>query len=249
MTAELDDSSLRSLARSLGLSTYRTELLRQAVTHSSFAKENPSSGPDNERLEFLGDAVLKLVTSDELMSRFPGCSEGQLSKMRAYVVSKRALAQAAQAIGLGMLLRLGRGAEKTGERNRDTVLADALEAVFGAVYLGSGLEECRRVIVNVLGAALDSASGAPLSENYKEMLQEHLQKNGAPGPKYTVQDAGSHDVDRGKGNAELFVAIVSQEGRVLGTGRGRSKKAATQLAAKAALVRLGVIDGEMNEEG
>jgi len=213
------------------------------MTHSSFAEENPSAGPDNERLEFLGDAVLKLVTSDELMSRFPGCTEGQLSKMRAYVVSKKALAQAAQAIGLGPLLLLGKGAEKTGERNRDTVLADALEAVFGAVYLGGGLEECRRVIVKVLGAALDSASGAPLSENYKEMLQEHLQKNGAPRPKYTVQEAPSHS------NDQLFVAVVSHEGRVLGTGRGRSKKAATQLAARAALVRLGVIGGEANEEG
>ena len=243
MSAELDDSSIRSLARSLSLSAYRTELLRQAMTHSSFAEENPSAGPDNERLEFLGDAVLKLVTSDELMSRFPGCTEGQLSKMRAYVVSKKALAQAAQAIGLGPLLLLGKGAEKTGERNRDTVLADALEAAFGAVYLGGGPEECRRVLVKVLGAALDSASGAPLSENYKEMLQEHLQKNGAPGPKYTVQEAPSHS------NDQLFVAVVSHEGRVLGTGRGRSKKAATQLAARAALVRLGVIGGEANEEG
>ena len=177
MRAELDDSPLRWLARSLGLSTYRVELLKQAVTHSSFAEENPSAGSDNERLEFLGDAVLKLVTSEELMSRFPDCSEGQLSKMRAYVVSRKALAQAAQAIGLGPLLLLGKGAEKTGERNRDSVLADALEAVFGAVYLGSGLEECRRAIIKTLGAALASASGAPLSENYKEM-PEHLQKNG-----------------------------------------------------------------------
>ncbi len=236
MRAELDDSPLRWLARSLGLSTYRVELLKQAVTHSSFAEENPSAGSDNERLEFLGDAVLKLVTSEELMSRFPDCSEGQLSKMRAYVVSRKALAQAAQAIGLGPLLLLGKGAEKTGERNRDSVLADALEAVFGAVYLGSGLEECRRAIIKTLGAALASASGAPLSENYKEMLQEHLQKNGAPGPKYNVRDARSHD------NDQLFEAFVSHEGRVLGTGKGRSKKAATQLAAKAALVRLGVID-------
>lgn len=242
MRAQPDDSSLRSLARSLGLTTSRTDLLRQAVTHSSFAEENPSLGPDNERLEFLGDAVLKLVASDELMRRFPDCSEGRLSKMRAYVVSRKALAQAAQAIGLAPLLLLGKGAEKTGERNRDSVLADALEAVFGAVYLESGLLECRRLIVKVLGTALDSAAKSPLSENYKETLQEHLQKNGAPGPEYTVQDAPGHD------GGQSFVAFVSHQGRVLGTGTGSSKKAATQLAAKAALVRLGVIDEDVHTE-
>lgn len=237
MEDHLCDVAFVELAESLGCSALRADLLRQALTHSSYAKEHENSNVgDNERLEFLGDAVLKLVVSDELMRRFPHEHEGRLSKIRAYVVSDRTLAMAARSFGLEKRLLLGRGAEKTGERNRDSVLADAMEAVFGAVYLDCGLDGSRRLMSRVLGPAINSASRSEIGSNYKEILQEHLQKDGAPSPQYRVVDVW------GPAHERVFMIEAIHRGKTLGKGEGKSKKDASQMAAKAALIKLGLID-------
>jgi len=237
MDSCLSDSALNELAELIGCGSLKTDLLRQALTHSSYARERREPGlNDNERLEFLGDAVLKLVISDELMRRFPDEDEGRLSKMRAYVVSDKALAEAARHFQLDKWLLLGKGAEKTGERNRDSVLADALEAVFGAVYLSCGLEESKKLIFRALGAAINAADKEAVESNYKEVLQEYLQRDGSPSPKYRVVEAWGPDHER------VFVIEVIHQGRVLGRGSGKSKKDASQMAAKAALIRLGLLE-------
>lgn len=239
MKSHLEYLSFDELAEAHGLGPAGSDLLKQALTHSSYARERPESGrQDNERLEFLGDAVLKLIVSDELVRRFPNHDEGRLSKIRAYAVSEKALAGAARRFGLERHLLLGKGAEKTGERHRDSVLADAMEAVIAAVYLEGGLEESRRLVLAILGSAICSPSAASAMTNYKERLQEYLQQNGAPGPVYEVVDTCGPDHDR------QFTVVVIHQGKTLGTGKGRSKKVASQLAARAALMALGVSKDE-----
>lgn len=235
MELGFSDASIAELAKSLGCRSLKTYLLRQALTHSSYAREQ-GTVCDNERLEFLGDAVLKLVVSEELMRRFPNEDEGRLSKIRAYVVSDKALATVARKFGLEKLLLLGKGAEKTGERSRNSVLADAMEAIFGAVYVDCGLEASKELVLRALGPAIELASRSKVELNYKEMLQEYLQRDGAESPKYRVVDTWGPDHER------VFVIQVIHGGEALGKGKGKSKKDASQMAAKAALIKLGLIE-------
>jgi ribonuclease-3 len=239
MKSDLEYLSYGELAEALGGDGAGASLLKQALTHSSYAKEHPEAGgKDNERLEFLGDAVLKLIVSDELIRRFPNHDEGRLSKIRAYAVSEEALAGAARRFGLEQRLLLGKGAEKTGERHRDSVLADAMEAIIAAVYLVGGLVEARKLVLATLDSAICSPSTASAAANYKEKLQEYLQQNGAPSPDYEVVDTSGPDHDR------QFTVAVTHQGKTLGTGKGKSKKAASQLAARAALIALGIAEDE-----
>lgn len=205
--------------------------LDEALTHPSFANEQrPGQRIDNQRLEFLGDAVLGLCASELLMCRFPEAKEGDLSLMRSLLVNTEALAAWARAVEIGRALRLGRGADAAGERSRETVLADAVEAIVGAVYLDRGFDAARglsAVIVAEPLARLESPRAA--SRDPKSELQEQVQAEGGPSPRYRVTSAEGPD------HLREFVVVVEVSGVVLGEGRGRSKKLAEQSAARGAI--------------
>jgi ribonuclease-3 len=204
--------------------------LEQALSHPSYANEaRRGRADDYQRLEFLGDAVLSLCVSEALYVRNPRAREGDLSLLRARAVSTEALAAFARTVDLGAALLLGRGADAAGERDRATVLADAVEAVIGAVYLDRGLEGARAVAMRVLEHAeeLGAAARDPKSE-----LQERVQALGGASPRYLVVETTGPD------HAREFRVEVEAFGRVLGEGRGRSKKAAEQEAARRGLSSL-----------
>ena len=213
--------------------------LEQALVHPSFRNEAGAEvGLDNQRLEFLGDAVLALCVSELLMAEFPAVDEGELTVMRAALVNAEALAAVAARLELGAALRLGRGADATGERQRPNVLADALEAVVGAVYLDGGLEAARaltRIVVADGVATLQAQGGS--ERDPKSRLQERLQARGAPAPSYEVVaiDGPAH-----QRSFEVAVSVEREPGVpvVAGRGLGRSKKLAAQAAAHAALAWL-----------
>ena len=204
--------------------------LEEALTHPSYANEHKGTARDNQRLEFLGDAVLGLCVSELLMDRFPEAREGELSLMRASLVNTDALASWAREAGLGDALRLGRGADAAGERSQKNVLADAVEAIVGAVYLDLGLESARRVSQVIVGEPLERLSNGPrLGRDPKSELQERVQARGGGSPKYRVMETIGPDHNR------EFVVAVDVDGELLGEGRGRSKKQAEQEAARAAM--------------
>jgi len=214
------------------------QLLEQALTHSSHAREFEEHGQDNEQLEFLGDAVLGLVTSEELFTRFPQYKEGELSKLKAHLVSARHLIRAAHQLDLGAYLRLGRGEEKTGGRTKNTLLVDALEALVAALYLDAGMEVARRFILKqILEPELeDIAQHANdlLLADYKSHLQEVMHAAGRPEPEYVIT------AEEGPEHKKLFTVEVwvrDREGRQehASQGQGPTKKRASQMAAQQAL--------------
>lgn len=202
------------------------ELLDMALTHRSFAYENGGL-PTNERLEFLGDAVLGLVVTDALYRRHPDLPEGQLAKLRAAVVNMRALADIARTLGLGAHLRLGRGEEGSGGRDKSSILADTLEALFGAVYLEHGIEVARATVHSVVDPLLESSAALGAGLDWKTSLQELTAQQGLGVPEYRVDEEGPD-------HAKIFhaTAVIAGQGR--GTGSGRSKKEAEQQAAATA---------------
>jgi ribonuclease-3 len=208
--------------------------LEEALTHPSFSNEQRKGEcVDNQRLEFLGDAVLGLCVTETLMARFPGADEGKLSRMRATLVNADALSAWARSVGLGPALRLGRGALAAGERDRTNVLADAVEALMGAVYLDRGLEAARALVASVVAAPLaELAPGPSLGRDPKSALQERVQATGGPSPRYRVVR-----VD-GPPHHRAFTVVVEVGDRVAGEGQGRSKKLAEQEAARAAILAL-----------
>lgn len=204
-----------------------------ALTHRSFVNEHPGEGhEDNERLEFLGDAVIDLAISHRLMERFPGAREGELSKMRAAVVDEAGLAALARSFELGPLLRLGRGEELTGGRDKPSLLADAMEAVVAAVYLEGGLPAVLALVDRYLEATFDRASAGTLDRDYKTQLQEVAQSRLRTGPRYRVV------AEQGPDHAKEFEVEVELRGEVVGRATGRSKKDAEQAAARLALETL-----------
>ena len=206
---------------------------RAAVTHRSFVNEHPGEGlEDNERLEFLGDAVIDLAISHRLMERFPAASEGELSKMRAAVVDEPGLAGLARSLELGPLLRLGRGEELTGGREKPSLLADAMEAVVAAVYLEGGLAAVLGLVDRYLGEVFDRASAGTLDRDYKTQLQEVAQGRFRLAPRYRVV------AELGPDHAKRFDVEVELRGDVVGRATGRSKKDAEQAAARLALEAL-----------
>ena len=224
------ENRLKQLEDSLGFSFQHPELLAQALVHSSYANEHCQDGiQHNERLEFLGDAVLDLIVSEWLFSMEPEMDEGTMTKARASVVCEGSLASAAQAIHLGDFLLLGCG-ERTKERYcRASVLADAFEAVIGAIYLDSGLAAVRKFAEQALGEAVYQARQGLLLKDYKSQLQEELQKAGPCDIVYELLH------ESGPAHNRSFAVQVQVEGRILGSGIGKTKKAAEQQAAKAAL--------------
>jgi ribonuclease-3 len=208
------------------------KLCETALTHKSWLNEAPGSGrSDNERFEFLGDAVLTLAVSDMLMTRFPGRTEGDLSKTRAVIVSETGLAHAAGRIDLGPWIFLGRGEDQAGGRRKPSILADAFEALVGAVYLDGGFSAAAAVVRRLLGELVD-ASEQGLKLDYKSRLQEKSQAVLQVAPEYAVigQDGPDHD--------RTFTVSLSLGGREYGRGTGKSKKEAEQGAAARALAKL-----------
>ncbi|MDQ1245870.1 MAG: ribonuclease [Actinomycetota bacterium] len=201
-------------------------LLELALTHRSFAFEHGNL-PTNERLEFLGDAVLGLVVTEELYRRHPELPEGDLARMRASIVNARALAQVARTLGLGEYLRLGRGEEATGGRDKPSILADTVEAVLGALYLTTGLAEAQRTVLMVFGPLIDRSGDLGAGLDWKTSLQELASRLGIGVPYYRVTATGP-DHNR------TFTAAVEFDGRSWGEGAGSAKKHAEQEAAEAA---------------
>jgi ribonuclease-3 len=236
---------LDELERILGHRFHDSSLLERAVTHSS-AVADTAGNPvlaDNEQLEFLGDAVLGMLVSQHLLAAFPDWSEGHLSRGRAQLVNSTSLAAAAQALGLGDHMRLGRGEEKSGGRQKPALLADIFEALVGAVYLDAGLDPAREFVARaLLTPALDAQGDRLGRADYKSELQELLQKSGWPAAQYHVLR------ETGPDHRKMFLVEVSVAGRVTATGAGSNKKESEQLAAQQALEQLrGVQTGQRNE--
>ena len=205
-------------------------LLLQAVTHRSFSYENDGA-PHNERLEFLGDSVLGLVVTEELYRRFPDLSEGHLAKLRSAVVNARALAEVARTLGLGSCLRLGRGEQTTGGQDKSSILADAMEAVIGAVYLSAGPVAARTVIDMCFSGLIEASAQLGAGLDWKTSLQEAAAALALGVPVYVSEDSGPD-------HQKEFHAWVRIGEEVRGEGWGGSKKVAEQQAAAQAFAAL-----------
>jgi len=227
-----EPSSIERLAGRLGYCFRTPRLLEAALTHKSYLNESPDpSREDNERLEFLGDAVLDLVISERFLSQFPGAPEGDLSKLKARTVSETALSHVARRLDLGSSLVLGRGEELTGGRDKPSLLADALEAVIAAVYLDGGLAAARQVVLTAFSDLFDNLS-RPEVADHKTELQEICQRDFSVLPVYRVLRESGPDHHK-----QFYVELLIR-GEVYGVGTGRSKKEAEQQAARHALDRL-----------
>jgi ribonuclease-3 len=225
--------SLEDFQQRLGHTFSDANLLRQALTHASFGHEKRQRLADNQRLEFLGDAVLQLAITAELFHRFPAMTEGRLTIIRARLVRKDQLHALAQDLGLGDHLILGRGEESSQGRQRGSILADAMEAVLGAVYAEAGWEAARGIVLRLMGPAFDDvAEEGNAAGNPKGALQEKLQADGEHPPAYRCVE------ETGPAHARVYEVAVEWQGRELARGTGASKKEAETRAAQAALEAL-----------
>ena len=232
----MTNNEIVELESLLGHQFHDPRLLHQALMHSSRIPERAEHEPveSNEKLEFLGDAVLELVVSEELVREFPDWSEGQLSKSRARLVNATAISLSAQRLGLGKYLRLGRGEEKTGGRAKPALLADAYEALIAAVYLDGGLEAARGFVRrSLVEGAIAVEAERQGHTDHKSALQEFLQSRGmSPGSYHVIAESGPD-------HQKTFRVEVRIAGQITAMGCGRTKKEAEQSAAIAALIQLG----------
>jgi ribonuclease-3 len=220
-------SDLAELERRLGHKFANADLARQALTHRSFGT------PHNERLEFLGDALLNCAIATILYERFAHLPEGDLSRLRATLVNQASLSQVAEGLGLGERLRLGEGELKSGGFRRPSILADAVEALLGAVYLDAGFEAARAAVLHVLGDKVASAGSKPVDKDPKTALQELLQGRGLALPRYAVQKT------EGEAHDQTFIVECRVDDLgVVATGKGTSRRAAEQAAAEGVLAQL-----------
>lgn len=209
------------------------DLLTQALTHTSYAHENLQDEPfDNERLEFLGDAVLNLVMSDLVMKQFPDQSEGELTRIRASTVNEKSLARVSRQIGLGRFIFLGKGESQTGGREKPSILADCYEAVLGAVYLDGGYREAFRLLESHFSGVLTRMRRKIPRQDFKSILQEETQNRYQRIPRYSLVKASGPDHEK------EFCVSVSVKGTIMGHGVARTKKEAEQRAAEEALGKL-----------
>ena len=221
---------MQTLEERLGYRFRDVNLLCAAMVHSSFANEHRGSGLEsNERLEFLGDAVLGLVTGEYLFRTHPDAPEGDLTRMRAALVCEESLYEVAETLGLGKYLKLGRGEEQGGGRQRPSILADATESVFAAVYLDGGMEAARALIHRVLLERGREQAVESRRRDYKTALQEVVQRRANQVLRYEMVGAVGPDHEK------IFTCAVTLNGDVIGQGSGRSKKEAEQAAARSAL--------------
>ena len=217
---------METLEAKLGYTFHDRALLENALTHSSFANENHSPDGSNERLEFLGDSVLGMVTAEFLYRTHPDLPEGDLTRKRAALVREESLVEVADRLDLGAYLRLGKGEDQGGGRERPSIRADAVEAVLAAVFLDGGLAEAKRIVQRFI---LDKEAEKVASQDYKTALQERVQRES--GQVLTYRLTG----ESGPDHAKVFTVAVELNGQSVGEGRGHSKKEAEQLAAKAAM--------------
>ncbi len=226
-------ADLAALQKNLGVSFNDLSLLEQALVHSSYINENPALALNsNERLEFLGDAILGFIIAQELYQRFPDLNEGEMTKLRASVVCREALSRMARAIGLGDYLYLGKGEEASGGRRKPANLASALEAIIAAIFLDQGLASTRDFVLRVARQELNKVLIGGGEADYKSQLQELLQARQQQTPTYTLIETIGPDHDR------TFTVEVRVGDKVLGRGSGKSKKAAEAEAARSALAQL-----------
>jgi ribonuclease III len=225
-------SEFAELQTRLGYQFRDENLLRLALTHPSVAHESGTATAHNQRLEFLGDAVLQLVLTQKLYEQFPTFDEGPLTKARAKLVNSHTLAERARTLNLGTHLILSRGEDAHGGRERPSALADAYEAALGALFLDGGFEAAREFVLREFGAAFGELGAIPVIENPKGELQEWFQARSQTAPEYHVVSATGPDHDR------MFECTVHHDGVELARGQGRSKKAAESDAALAALEKL-----------
>ncbi len=225
-------ADLTALSRSLDIRFYDRSLLERALVHSSYVNENPAlAAVSNERLEFLGDAVLGFIVAEKLYRDFPALGEGEMTRRRAALVRRETLADLARKLRLGGYLYLGKGEEASGGRHKPSNLAAVLEAVIGAVFLDRGLEDSRRLVLRLLDVATGQSGWTDAVADYKSRLQEIVQSEYRVSPSYRLVDAA------GPPHARTFTVTVSVGEDVLGRGSGKSKKLAESDAARSALER------------
>ena len=220
---------MESIETRLGYKFRNPLLLAEALTHPSLAYESQRPHFDNQRLEFLGDAVLQLIVTEELFRLFPDFPEGQMTKLRSRIVSRRALGRFALEMNLGDYVLLGKGEESTGGRRRVSTLADAFEALIGAIYLDAGFPPARQMILRVMQSEIEELSHSPEEKNPKGELQEALQAISPQAPSYRIVGESGPD------HRKVFHAEVCWLGTVLAAGKGKSKKEAEARAAGEAM--------------
>ncbi len=224
-----DSAELAQIEIAIGYSFRNREMLARALAHKSWAVEQGQGTPDNERLEFLGDAVLELVISDLIYRRHAAKhSEGDMTRMRAFLVNESQLAFQAQRLGIGKYLRLGRGEQNSGGRDKPSLLSDALEAIIGAIYLDGGMDAAFSFVDGVLGPLVDDASDE-LGRDYKSRLQELVQGRMHTVPAYNVEKVSGPD------HCRTYHVSLALNHEILSRGTGGSKKEAEQQAARRAL--------------
>ena len=222
-------NKIRELTSKLGVEVNDVELYIQAVTHTSYAHEHKNSDIyHNERLEFLGDAVLELLISEILFFRYPKLPEGELTKLRAALVCEETLFQIACRLDLGSYLRLGKGEEASGGRERQSILSDAVEAVLGALYLDLGFKKTKEITFDLMHDMFEKIDRDQYTTDYKTTLQEITQRKYDTCPAYSIIEESGPDHDK------EFLAEVVVDGKIVARGKGKSKKEAEQMAARTA---------------
>ena len=224
---------MQTLEARLNYKFNNIELLKNALVHSSYANEVRGNTHSNERLEFLGDSVLSIIVADHIFHKYPNMPEGELTRMRASLVCEKTLCAFSRELGIGEYLLLGRGEDKNGGRERDSILADAFEAVLAAIYLDGGMKAAKAHIMNTVLRDLEHYSDEDSFKDYKTTLQEINQRNPEESVTYILVD------ETGPDHNKQFTVAVKLNSNVIGTGTGKSKKQAEQMAAHQALKLMG----------
>lgn len=223
---------MNSLENRLNYKFKNINLLKNALIHSSYANEVRGNTHSNERLEFLGDSVLSIIVSEHIYTKFPNMPEGELTRMRASLVCEKSLCEFSRELGIGEYLKLGKGEDKNGGRERDSILADAFEAVLAAIYLDGGIEPAKTHVMNTVLSDLKHHEEDTFKD-YKTTLQEIIQRNPEESVSYFLID------ETGPDHNKSFTVEVRMNSNVIGTGSGKNKKQAEQMAAKQALQLMG----------
>ena len=223
---------MKNIEKNLGYEFKNIKILENALTHSSYANEVRNGQTSNERLEFLGDSVLSLIVSDYIFKEFKKIPEGELTKIRASLVCEKSLCGFSRALEIGNYLRLGKGEDSNGGRERNSILADAFEAVLAAIYLDGGIEPAKNLVMRFVLPELKN-TGEETFKDYKTVLQEIIQQNPEENVSYILTGESGPDHDK------IFEVEVHLNSNVIGKGVGKNKKQAEQMAAKQALELMG----------
>lgn len=224
---------MNSLETKLNYKFNKIKLLESALIHSSYANEVRGNTHSNERLEFLGDSVLSIIVSEHIYNKYPNMPEGELTRLRASLVCEKSLCAFSRELGIGEFLKLGKGEDKNGGRERDSILADAFEAVLASIYLDGGMAAARKHVMNTVLRDLKHHCDEDTFKDYKTTLQEIIQRNPEESVTYILIDESGPDHDKS------FTVEVHLNSNTIGTGTGKSKKQAEQMAAKQALKLMG----------